>query len=83
MPIINLVCWHCGKSKSAEVSHLPQFAFEIGHIANQIGMYGAIDFNYDRALVFCNKEHANMQRLKNGHFRQRPKKIQTSQEQQS
>lgn len=70
---IGLTCWHCGKTTLAEVPGNPQFAFELAGYANDAGLVGALDMQYGRALVFCNKEHADAEKTKHGSFRLRPK----------
>ena len=72
---ISLVCWHCGKKRQVMVNHLPQFAFEVVMIANAAGFHGDIDIEHSRALVFCSKEHSDLERKKNGSFRLRPKGV--------
>lgn len=70
---IELVCWHCGISKAAEVPHEPRFAFEVAGWANDVGMYGVMDTADRRSLVFCNQSHAQAEQTKAGGFRVRAK----------
>lgn len=70
---IELVCWHCGSSKVAEVPHEPRFAFEVAGWANDIGMHGVMDTAHRRALVFCSRAHAEAEQTKVGGFRVRPR----------
>lgn len=71
---ITLVCFNCGEKKDILVSRPPQFAFELADMANQGGMYGVIDMQHGRSLVFCNEECANKQKTKSGSYRVRAKK---------
>lgn len=71
--IIELKCWHCGKTATIDVYEPPQFALQIVSLANTIGWKGYIDMHYSRALVFCSVEHAEAETTKAGHFRLRPK----------
>jgi hypothetical protein len=71
--IATLTCWHCGTQKEVTLPHAPQFAFELAGWANDAGMYGVMDLRYSRALVFCNKDHAENEKTKAGHFRVRAK----------
>lgn len=70
---VNLVCWHCGSATLVEVSHQPQFAFEIAGWANDVGMLGVMDIDHGRCLVFCNQEHADAQKTKSGGYRVHPR----------
>lgn len=70
---ITLKCWNCGKTKDILVSSPPQFAFELADIANKAEMYGVLDMQHSRSLVFCNEECAEQQKTKKGTFRVRPK----------
>ena len=72
--LIDLKCWHCGKTATIEVMEPPQFAFQIAGWANDIGWRGHIDMMHGRSLVFCSDEHADAERTKAGHFRLRPKR---------
>ena len=74
MNTITLVCFNCGESKTVEFNGQLNFAYQLADMANQIGMYGVLDFNYNRSLVFCNEECARFQMTKKGTFRLRPKK---------
>ena len=75
---ITLKCWSCGKTKNILVNQPPQFAYKLASIAHESGMYGVIDMNHGRSLVFCNEECANNQKTKKDTFRLRPKKINTN-----
>ena len=70
--IITLQCFHCGKEKTIEINENITFAFQLACIANQAGMYGHIDFNRGRTLVFCNEECMNAHKTKRGTIRVRP-----------
>lgn len=72
---ITLVCFNCGEKKDVIVNRLPYFAFELAQIANDSGMYGVIDMNHGRSLVFCDKECGDNQKTKNGTYRVRPKVV--------
>jgi hypothetical protein len=72
---INISCFHCGNTYVVELDAPPYFAFEYAQLADAIGMKGFIDLENERAIAFCNDDHANAQRKKDGSFRLRPKKL--------
>jgi hypothetical protein len=73
---IQLVCWHCGKSTSAEVSQPPQFAFQLAGWANDVGMLGVLDLANSRSLVFCDDDCLKAETTKRGTLRIRPRGVQ-------
>lgn len=71
----SLRCFSCGDTTHVVANRQPEFGFEVVQAAEAIGMLGIFDLNYNRALVFCDKECADQQRKKDGSFRFRPKKV--------
>jgi hypothetical protein len=70
-----LVCFDCGKKKEVIINRELRFAFELVQIADEVGMYGVLDSNHGRALVFCDKECAEHSKTKSGTYRAKPRKI--------
>ena len=69
---ITLKCFNCGKEKEVIVNSYPAFSFELVDIADNSGMLGVLDFNRNRALVFCGEDCCNSSLTKEGVFRCRP-----------
>ena len=46
---VTLKCWSCGATKSGVVDRLPNFAFEVVHLAEDAGWIGIMDFNHGRS----------------------------------
>ena len=69
MEIIRLACFTCRDLRVVEVVNKPQFAFEFGAIAQEIGMKAHFDHRRARVLVFCDDECAKAALTKSGHFR--------------
>lgn len=70
-----LVCWACGRKKSVILTREPQFAFEIGLAAQDVGWIGAHDVMRSRVLLFCSDRCRDSQITKMRGFRARPKII--------
>jgi hypothetical protein len=72
---ITIVCWSCGKKVHGGVEHLPHFAFEVAGYASDLGFLGVLDMEHHRALCFCSEKCSKDQKLKNGSYRIRAKKV--------
>lgn len=68
---ITLVCFNCGKKKEITINRELRFAFELAEIANEAGMYGVLDTDHGRSIVFCNGNCAEQSKTKRGTFRVR------------
>jgi len=74
MQEIKLVCWHCDVEKNINVEWLPESAIELAGLAVKNDMVAMMDDRYRRVLIFCNREHADKQLLKNGFYPKKARK---------
>ena len=70
--IVTLKCFHCGKTKEILINGTIEFSFELYDIANKAGMLGCLDFNRNRAVVFCDEGCKNAHITKRGTIKVRP-----------
>lgn len=69
-----LICWHCGASKSVLTEGPPRSSIELAGWAEVAGMKSYFDLIRGRLLLFCSEEHAREEMTKDGRFRLRPKR---------